>query len=233
MLMLVVRRCAPAEVVPAPPYFAFEPDVLKPGLLPHLAHGCSSRILAGLDPTTGWKPEHRAVNGIRAAQQQQALLLVEQQHTGSQPDRGGAHTSSLRRSYPWIAARRRLPIVWPMETSGVPRLQTVRLVLREWQTTDADAYAAMTADPEVMRYLGGVKDHEQSWRAMAVHAGHWTLRGYGNWVVERASDGEFLGRVGLWYPEGWLGLEIGWTLARNAWGNGYATEAARAAMDWA
>ena len=120
-----------------------------------------------------------------------------------------------------------------METSGVPRLQTRRLVLREWQTTDADAYAAMTADPEVMLYLGGVKDPEQSWRAMALHAGHWALRGYGNWVVERASDGEFLGRAGLWYPEGWLGLEIGWTLTRNAWGSGYATEAARAAMDWA
>jgi RimJ/RimL family protein N-acetyltransferase len=84
-----------------------------------------------------------------------------------------------------------------METSGVPRLQTVRLVLREWQTTDVDAYAAMTADPEVMRYLGGVMDREQSWSAMALHAGHWTLRGYGNWVVERESDGEFLGRVGL------------------------------------
>lgn len=115
----------------------------------------------------------------------------------------------------------------------MPRLETARLILREWQATDADAYAVLTADPEVMRYTGGVMDPEQSWRSMALHAGHWTLRGYGNWVAERASDGEFLGRVGLWNPEGWLGLEIGWTLARNAWGNGYATEAARAAMYWA
>ncbi len=115
----------------------------------------------------------------------------------------------------------------------MPRMETTRLILREWQPVDADAYAAMAADPEVMRYTGGVMDREQSWRSMALHAGHWSLRGYGNWVVERSSDGEFLGRVGLWHPEGWLGLEIGWTLARNAWGNGYATEAAVAATHWA
>jgi RimJ/RimL family protein N-acetyltransferase len=120
-----------------------------------------------------------------------------------------------------------------MEIEDVPRLETARLILREWRPSDADAYAVLTADPEVMRYTGGVMDREQSWRSMALHAGHWTLRGYGNWAVERSSDGEFLGRVGLWNPEGWLGLEIGWTLARRAWGNGYATEAAGAAMRWA
>ena len=68
---------------------------------------------------------------------------------------------------------------------------------------------------------------------MAMHAGHWTLRGYGDWVVEQASDGEVLGRVGLWNPEGWPGLEIGWKLARHPWGHGYATEAGAAAMNWA
>jgi RimJ/RimL family protein N-acetyltransferase len=120
-----------------------------------------------------------------------------------------------------------------MKANGVPRLETARLILREWRTADANAYAVMAADPEVTRYTGGVMDREQSWRSMALHAGHWTLRGYGNWVVERASDGEFMGRVGLWNPEGWPGLEIGWTLARHAWGNGYATEAADAAMRWA
>jgi RimJ/RimL family protein N-acetyltransferase len=119
-----------------------------------------------------------------------------------------------------------------MATGGVPQLQTKRLLLREWRETDADAYAALTSDPEVMRYVGGVMDREQSWRSMALHAGHWTLRGYGNWVVERRFDGALLGRAGLWNPEGWLGLEIGWTFARSAWGNGYATEAAGAAMQW-
>ena len=120
-----------------------------------------------------------------------------------------------------------------MNASAVPRLETARLILREWRASDADAYAGMATDVDVMRYVGGVMDREQSWRSMALHAGHWTLRGYGNWAVERRTDGEFLGRVGLWNPKGWLGLEIGWTLARPAWGNGYATEAAGAAMNWA
>jgi len=120
-----------------------------------------------------------------------------------------------------------------MGSTAVPRLATERLLLREWQASDLDAHAAMAADPEVMRYLGGVLDRSKSWRQMAVHAGHWALRGYGNWVVERRADGTMLGRVGLWNPEGWPGLEVGWKLARHAWGNGYAIEAATLAMDWA
>jgi RimJ/RimL family protein N-acetyltransferase len=114
-----------------------------------------------------------------------------------------------------------------------PRLETERLLLREWRDQDLDAYAAMSQDPEVVRYLGEPQDRAASWRGMALHAGHWALRGYGNWALERKSDGELLGRVGLWSPEGWPGLELGWQLARHAWGQGYATEAARAAIAWA
>jgi RimJ/RimL family protein N-acetyltransferase len=91
----------------------------------------------------------------------------------------------------------------------------------------------MCADVEVMRFLGGPVDPAHSWRAMALMAGHWVLRGYGNWVVQRRVDRAFLGRVGLWNPEGWPGLEVGWTLARHAWGRGYATEGAAATIDWA
>jgi RimJ/RimL family protein N-acetyltransferase len=115
----------------------------------------------------------------------------------------------------------------------VSRVETARLVLRGWTESDFDAHAAMSADPEVMRYMGGVLDRAQSWREMALHAGHWTLRGYGQWAVERKSDGVLLGRIGLWNPEGWPGLEVGWKLARHAWRHGYATEGARAAMRWA
>ena len=120
-----------------------------------------------------------------------------------------------------------------MTASPVPRLETARLVLREWRPDDVDPHATMAADPEVMRFIGGPLSREQSWRRVAGHAGHWTLRGYGNWAVERRADGAFLGRAGLWNPEGWPGLEVGWTLARHAWGAGYATEAGRAAMEWA
>ncbi len=115
----------------------------------------------------------------------------------------------------------------------IPRLHTPRLLLREWQEGDLDAYAALAGDPEAMRYVGGTVDRAASWRQMAVIVGHWQLRGYGPWAVERAQDGELLGRIGLWNPEGWPGLEVGWTLARHAWAQGYATEAGGAAMEWA
>jgi RimJ/RimL family protein N-acetyltransferase len=112
-----------------------------------------------------------------------------------------------------------------------PRIRTERLLLREWRDDDLDAYAAMAADPEVMEFVGGPLDRAGAWRQMALHAGHWALRGYGNWILE--ADGRVVGRTGLWRPEGWPGLEVGWTLAREAWGRGYATEAGRAAMEWA
>jgi RimJ/RimL family protein N-acetyltransferase len=113
----------------------------------------------------------------------------------------------------------------------VPTLTTDRLVMRAWRDDDLDAYAAITADPEVMRFMGGPLDRADAWRQMAVFAGHWELRGYGLWVVER--DGELIGRVGLLNPEGWPGLEVGWLLGRDAWGHGYATEAARASVQYA
>jgi RimJ/RimL family protein N-acetyltransferase len=115
----------------------------------------------------------------------------------------------------------------------IPRLQTERLVLREWRNSDLDVFATFYADPDVMRYLGGdTLARNDSWRNMAVAAGHWVLRGYGLWVVERTSDGVVIGRVGLINPEGWPGLEVGWTLGKPYWGQGYATEAASAAMNY-
>jgi RimJ/RimL family protein N-acetyltransferase len=110
----------------------------------------------------------------------------------------------------------------------VPTLTTDRLVMRAWRDDDLESYAAMTADPEVMRFMGGPIDAQDAWRQVALFVGHWDLRGYGFWAIER--EGELIGRVGLWQPHGWPGLEVGWLLARDAWGRGYATEAARACV---
>ena len=116
----------------------------------------------------------------------------------------------------------------------IPTLETERLVLRAFRESDTDAYAEMLADPEVMRFLGGKPmSRQEAWRNMAMVLGHWHLRGYGFWAVEEKSGGELVGRVGCWRPEGWPGLEVGWTLRRSSWGRGYATEAARFSVNYA
>ena len=63
--------------------------------------------------------------------------------------------------------------------------------------------------------------------------GHWSLRGYGLWAAEERFSGAFVGRVGFWNPEGWPGFELGWMLRRSFRGRGYATEAARVALEFA
>lgn len=114
----------------------------------------------------------------------------------------------------------------------VPALESERLLLRPFGDADFDAYAAMCADPEVMRYVGdrAVLSREDAWRQMAMLAGHWQLRGFGMWAVEERATGAFIGRVGLHFPEGWPDREVAWALARPYWGRGFAFEAARAAL---
>lgn len=115
-----------------------------------------------------------------------------------------------------------------------PIVETERLLLRAFRESDTDAYAEMLGDAEVMRFLGGRPlPRAEAWRNMAMVVGHWELRGYGFWAVEERASGEMVGRVGCWRPEGWPGLEVGWTLRRGFWGRGYATEAARASLEYA
>ena len=117
----------------------------------------------------------------------------------------------------------------------IPELTTPRLRLRAFAPRDVDAYAAMMADAEVTRYLGDGRTltREDAWRQLALFAGHWVLRGFGLWAVEELATGTFVGRIGCFEPEGWPGLELAYTLARHAWGRGYAREGARAALAYA
>jgi RimJ/RimL family protein N-acetyltransferase len=114
-------------------------------------------------------------------------------------------------------------------------LETERLILRMFREEDAEAYAKICADSEVMRYLadGRPLSTLEAWRSMAFHVGHWQLRGYGHWAVEEKSSGSFAGRIGFLNPAGWPGFELGWTLGREFWGKGYATEGAQRALKYA
>jgi RimJ/RimL family protein N-acetyltransferase len=115
---------------------------------------------------------------------------------------------------------------------GVPVLTTSRLILRTFRRDDLPLYAALNADPEVARYLGGPITSEES-NGIAEWAQELFEReGIGLLAVERREDGAFLGMCGLHhfhaYPDD---VEVGWRLAREHWGNGYATEAAVAWVD--
>jgi len=120
----------------------------------------------------------------------------------------------------------------PAAITGAPMLETARLRLRLFRDDDLDAYADLCADPLVMRFLseGRTLDRVEAWRQMAMFLGHWHLRGFGVWAVEERATGSLIGRIGFFQPEGWPDFELVWTLARSRWGNGFATEGARAAL---
>ena len=114
------------------------------------------------------------------------------------------------------------------------RIETERLILRDIDTErDFEDWARAMGDERTVRYTEGrVLDRARSWRHMAATIGHWQIRGYGFFSVEEKASGEWVGRVGPFFPEGWPAPEIGWTISPDHWGKGYATEAARAALDY-
>ncbi|MFJ3306863.1 GNAT family N-acetyltransferase [Streptomyces sp. NPDC086549] len=112
-------------------------------------------------------------------------------------------------------------------------LHTDRLTLRRWRDSDLEPWAAMNADPEVREHLGDVLTREQSDASVAWFQADFDRRGYGWWAVEVRATGEFIGFAGLDQVDDGMpftGVEIGWRLTRSAWGQGYATEAALAAL---
>jgi len=113
--------------------------------------------------------------------------------------------------------------------------ETSRLLLRPPEGPDLDALREIHEDPEVMRHItvvGQPTGRPAAWRMLALLIGHWHLRGYGQWTVVEKSTGDIIGRVGLWSPEGWPGLEVGWVIRRSRWGHGFATEAASEAISY-
>jgi RimJ/RimL family protein N-acetyltransferase len=115
------------------------------------------------------------------------------------------------------------------------RLETERLVLRAYRLSDFEDHFKLHADPNIMRYLLGQKplSRFEAWRHMAYIVGHWELLGYGYFVAEEKATGRFVGRIGFTNPEGWPGFELGWTLAPEFQGRGFATEGARVLLNYA
>jgi RimJ/RimL family protein N-acetyltransferase len=120
--------------------------------------------------------------------------------------------------------------------SNGPVVETERLILRQWRGADVAPNTAMLADPGTARFITvdgkPITSELVGWRNAAVMAGHWALHGAGMFVVEERSSGKYVGRVGPWFPPGWPGFEVGWGIAPEFRGKGYAVEAARAAIDW-
>ncbi|GAA1585630.1 MULTISPECIES: GNAT family N-acetyltransferase [Kribbella] len=113
-------------------------------------------------------------------------------------------------------------------------LTTDRLLLRNWRDSDRDPYAALNADPAVMEHFPAPQTREQSDDLIDRNRPLIDERGWGLWAVEVRETGEFIGFTGLSVPRFdahfMPAVEIGWRLAQGAWGNGYASEAARAAL---
>lgn len=113
-----------------------------------------------------------------------------------------------------------------------PRLETERLVLRPHRVDDFERIAALFASPR-SRYMGGPLSRGDAWRWFAGYVGQWDLLGFGSWAIELRGNGAYVGQVSLNLQAGFPEVELGWSLWEEFEGNGYASEAARRARDFA
>ena len=126
----------------------------------------------------------------------------------------------------------KIPITEPFI---IPSLNTERLLLRAFDQDDLDPFAAMVSNLEVMQratYDGNTMTRAQAWNWLCLMLGHWHMRGFGIWGIEEKSSGELIGRIGLQFLDGFEDVELVWMLAKSVWGKGFASEGARAAIDY-
>ena len=125
-----------------------------------------------------------------------------------------------------------------MTVRSAPRLETERLILRQFDEADFDAHLAIMQDPGVNRFLGPPKSREEIWRGALCWVGMWSVIGIGGWMVERKFDGRLVGHVGLLDAKRDLGRdmggkpEMGWIFAREVHAQGIAREACEAVLEW-